>query len=126
VKAIYVVDRSARGTDAASRASLQEAFREEGQLALARARSIFSQSSSAQDYTFDAALVATEDVGDDVAHAIVREAARLKADAILMGTHGQRGVARWMLGTVSGRVTELTEVPVLLSRRRPLEAIQNA
>ncbi len=126
VKAIYVVDRSVRGTDTASRASLQEAFRDEGQLALAKARSIFSQCWSAQDFTFDAALVPTEEVGDDVAHAIVREAARWKADAILMGTHGQRGVARWMLGTVSGRVTQLTEVPVLLSRRRPLEAIQNA
>jgi nucleotide-binding universal stress UspA family protein len=126
VKAIYVVDRSARGTDAASHASFQDAFLEESRVALTKARTVFAQSWGAQGFTFDAALVQTDDAGDDVAHAIVREASRWKADAIVMGTHGQRGVARWMLGTVSGRVTELTEVPLLLSRRRPLEAVPAA
>jgi nucleotide-binding universal stress UspA family protein len=121
VRVIYVLDRSARGSEAVSHGSLQDAFFEEGQAALTRARTAFAQSWGAQDFTFDTALVRTEEAGDDVAHAIVREAARWSADAILMGTHGQRGVARWMLGTVSGRVTELTEVPLLLSRRRPIE-----
>ncbi|WP_213233369.1 universal stress protein [Caballeronia sp. NK8] len=125
VKAIYVVDRSARGADA-SRATLEDAFLEEGRAALAKAREVFSQTWGAQGFTFDAELVHTGEAGDDVAHAIVREAACAKADAILMGTHGHRGVARWMLGTVSGRVAELTESPLLLSRRRPPEAIATA
>ena len=118
VRAIYVLDRSARGNETTSRRSLQEAFFDEGRAALAKARAAFAESWPAQDFEFETALVCAEEAGDDVAHAIVREAQRWNADAILMGTHGLRGVARWMLGTVSGRVSELTPVPLLLSRRR--------
>lgn len=126
VKAIYVVDRSSRGTDAASRATLKDAFLDEGRAALAKAHTAFSQTWGMKRFTYDAAMAHTAEEGDDIAHAIVREAARGKADAIVMGTHGQRGVARWMLGTVSGRVAELTEVPLLLSRRCPIEAVATA
>jgi nucleotide-binding universal stress UspA family protein len=37
-----------------------------------------------------------------------------QADLIVMGTHGQRGMVRWMLGTVAGRVAHLTQTPLLL------------
>ncbi|MFM0136340.1 universal stress protein [Caballeronia grimmiae] len=79
-----------------------------------------------QRFTFDAAMAHTQDERDDIAHAIVREVARGKADAIVIVAHGQRGVARWMLGTVSGRVAELTEVPLMLSRRCPIKAVATA
>ncbi|BCQ28552.1 universal stress protein (plasmid) [Caballeronia sp. NK8] len=90
VQAIYVIDRSARATDAASTTSLQEAFFEEGQSALAKARTVFSETWCAQDFAFDAALVRTDETGDDVAHAIVHGAARWNADAILMGKERSR------------------------------------
>jgi len=118
VKAVYVLDLAAGLTDGVARDQLREAFVEEGRDALAKAQKAFAQSWGAQGSTFDAALIRTEEEGDDIAHTLVREATRWNADAIVMGTHGQRGVARWMLGTVSGRVTELTNVPLLLSRRQ--------
>lgn len=125
MKAIYVVDRSVRNGHRLACVASGSVPRGRAVGIGQGAQHVFAVLST-KDFTFEAAIVPTEEVADDVAHAIVREAARWRADAILMGTHGQRGVARWMLGTVSGRVTELTEVPVLLSRRRPFEAIQNA
>ncbi|MEM5377294.1 universal stress protein [Paraburkholderia azotifigens] len=31
-----------------------------------------------------------------------------------MGTHGRRGISRWLPGSVAGRVASLAQIPLLL------------
>ena len=61
-----------------------------------------------------------ENFGGRVADAIVRQAKRWRADLIVMGTHGRRGVKRALLGSDAELVVRYSPVPVLLipARRR--------
>ncbi|KAF1061876.1 universal stress protein [Burkholderia gladioli] len=63
-------------------------------------------------------MVCTERTNDDVAHAILREAGRWGADLIVVGSHGRRGMARWLLGSVAGRVARMTSIPLLIVNER--------
>jgi nucleotide-binding universal stress UspA family protein len=110
LQAVYVVDRAVRLTDFVPIDVLEDAFIEEGERALAAAKSLLAAASSHTSTR----LAETERTGDDIAHAIVREAGACQAELIVMGTHGRRGVARWMLGSVAERVARLTHVPLLL------------
>jgi nucleotide-binding universal stress UspA family protein len=114
VRAIYVVDRSVRLSDLVPIHVLEDAFVDEGERALAAAGHLLSDVSGRSDTE----LVRTERTGDDIAHAIVREAASWQADMIVMGSHGRRGMVRWMLGSVAERVARLTPVPLLLVHDR--------
>lgn len=49
-----------------------------------------------------------------VAAAIVDAAAAWQADLLVLGTHGRRGVERWLLGSVAEGVARRASVPVLL------------
>jgi nucleotide-binding universal stress UspA family protein len=60
--------------------------------------------------------VRTESAGGDPADAIVRCAAALGASAIVMGTHGGRGLERLMLGSVAERVLHRAGRPVATLR----------
>lgn len=55
--------------------------------------------------------------GRDVPHAILEEAAELGADLIVMATHGRKGLAHFLLGSVADRVVHDAQVPVLLIRQ---------
>ena len=58
-------------------------------------------------------------VVEGVAHEqITRAAKRLRADLIVMGTHGRTGVARFFVGSVAARVTATAPCPVLTVRGR--------
>jgi nucleotide-binding universal stress UspA family protein len=46
-------------------------------------------------------------------------AAEVGADVVVMGTHGRRGIAHAILGSVAERVVRLSDVPVLTVRSRP-------
>jgi nucleotide-binding universal stress UspA family protein len=59
-------------------------------------------------------LIKTGRTSDDVAHTIVREASNWHAQLIVMGAHGRRGMSRWLLGSVAGRVAHLAQTPLLL------------
>ena len=50
---------------------------------------------------------------------ILDAAGRLKADLIVMGTHGRRGVSRMLLGSVAEKVVRSSPVPVLTIRVKP-------
>ena len=58
--------------------------------------------------------VLVENFGGRVADTIVRQARRLRADLIVMGTHGRRGVNRALLGSDAELVVRYSPVPVLL------------
>jgi nucleotide-binding universal stress UspA family protein len=110
LRAIYVVDRAVRFTDPVPIQLLEDAFVKEGESALATARQILA-GAPGQSTT---ELVSTGRASDDVSHTIVREAERWQTEMIVMGTHGRRGIVRWILGSVAGRVAQMTPVPLLL------------
>jgi nucleotide-binding universal stress UspA family protein len=60
---------------------------------------------------------------ESIAGAIVAEAKAWRADLIVMGTHGRRGVGRLVLGSTAEAVLRLAPAPVLLvrppARKRP-------
>lgn len=51
-----------------------------------------------------------------VHRAILEYAAENDVDMIVMGTHGRRGLDRWLLGSVTERVMRTSDVPVLTVR----------
>ncbi|HTQ74777.1 MAG TPA: universal stress protein [Burkholderiales bacterium] len=52
------------------------------------------------------------------AKVIVKEAKRWRADLIVMGTHGRRGITRLALGSDAEQVVRRSPVPVLLTRAK--------
>lgn len=47
---------------------------------------------------------------------VVDQARSWRADLIVLGTHGRRGVGRWLLGSDAEMIVRLASVPVLLVR----------
>jgi nucleotide-binding universal stress UspA family protein len=60
--------------------------------------------------------VLLETLGHRVADVIIREAKKWRADVIVLGTHGRRGLARMVLGSDAELVVREAPVPVLLVR----------
>ncbi len=60
-----------------------------------------------------------ETVGGPAAYHILREAKKQRADLIVLGTHGRRGVRRLVLGSDAEQVVRTAAVPVLLVRAAP-------
>ena len=60
--------------------------------------------------------VMREVVSGSAAQAIVREAKKQRADLIVLGTHGRRGMTRLMMGSDAEEVVRSAPVPVLLVR----------
>lgn len=58
--------------------------------------------------------VLAENFGGRVADVIVQQAKKLRADLIVMGTHGRRGIKRALLGSDAELVVRQSRVPVLL------------
>ncbi len=57
-----------------------------------------------------------ETLGGPAADSIVRDARRQRADLIVLGTHGRRGLRRMVLGSDAEAVVRTSPVPVLLVR----------
>ena len=62
----------------------------------------------------DCVLVRSQ--GNTVAEAIVEQSRKLKADIIVLGTHGRRGLKRVLMGSDAEQVVREAGVPVLLVR----------
>jgi nucleotide-binding universal stress UspA family protein len=56
--------------------------------------------------------------GRTVANVILAEARRRKADVIVLGTHGRRGLKRVFMGSDAEEVVRIAAVPVLLVRAK--------
>ncbi len=59
-------------------------------------------------------VVEVEPPGGDIAQRILQEADDMRADLVVMGTHGRRGVRRLVLGSVAERFVRIARCPVLL------------
>ena len=62
--------------------------------------------------------ILAENVVNSVAGVIVGQAKKLRADVIVLGTHGRRGIRRIVMGSDAEEVVRTTPVPVLLVRSR--------
>ncbi|HHY6927002.1 TPA: universal stress protein [Burkholderia ambifaria] len=110
--AAYVVDRAVRLTDLVPVRALEDAYRAEGEDALARIGPLFHAAGNPAKR----GIVETRPTSDDVAHALMRDAVHWHAELLVVGTHGRRGIAAWLIGSVARRVAHLAQVPVLLVR----------
>jgi nucleotide-binding universal stress UspA family protein len=63
-----------------------------------------------------AKTILRETLGGPAADTIVREARRQRADLVVLGTHGRRGLRRMVLGSDAEQVVRSASVPVLLVR----------
>ena len=90
--------------------SLYEGLRKSGRKILSKAEAI------AQASGVDAQAMQVESHGQTVAQAIVGQARKAKADVIVIGTHGRRGLRRILMGSDAEAVVRESSVPVLLVR----------
>jgi len=62
--------------------------------------------------------ISVETVEGGVASLILAQARKVKADVIVMGTHGRRGLSRMVMGSDAEGVVREANVPVLLVRAK--------
>jgi len=86
------------------------ALRAGGKKLLARAEA------KARKHGIEVEAVLLETVGRRVADQIIEQAKKWRADVIVLGTHGRRGVSRVVMGSDAELVLRETPVPVLLVR----------
>jgi nucleotide-binding universal stress UspA family protein len=87
-------------------------LRSDGEELLAAAQAAASEAGR----NVETGLIDTPPFGARPSDAIVAEAARWRADLIVVGTHGRRGLHRLLLGSVAEGVARASNVPVLLVR----------
>ena len=90
--------------------SMIEALRESGRRIVARAAQL------ACDRGLEAHSLVVETLGRSVAETILLAARKHKADVIVLGTHGRKGLRRVLLGSDAENVLREARVPVLLVR----------
>jgi nucleotide-binding universal stress UspA family protein len=95
---------------AALRGDARAALLEHGRRVLARATAL-----AERDDVRATGVLRRVDGGPNAA-VIVREARRQRADLIVLGTHGRRGMRRLVLGSDAEQVVRAATVPVLLVR----------
>ncbi len=62
----------------------------------------------------------------DAAEALHQVAVDVDASMIIVGTRGQRGLARLVLGSVSERLVKLAKLPVLVARPKELQGLEKS
>ncbi|AWV02934.1 universal stress protein [Burkholderia sp. JP2-270] len=114
LRAIYVQDRAVSLGDFVPVEAIEGALINEGNQALQEATTVLDGVAAHSQ----SRLLQTDRTGSDVSQVIVHEAIEWNADMIVMGTHGRRGIAGWVVGSVAGRVARITKTPVLLVNAR--------
>jgi len=106
--ALYVVDGSVYSTLEAGSEVVIDALEAEGEQATDRVA----------DAAAAAGVETTTTVTSGTAYRAIREYADEQAvDMIVMGTHGRKGLDRYLLGSVTERVVRTADVPVLTVRQ---------
>ena len=89
---------------------IQETFRASGKRLLARAAAL------AHKRGLKADTVMFETIGGRAADVIIAQAKKWRADIIVIGTHGRRGLNRLVMGSDAEQVIRSSPVPVLTVR----------
>jgi nucleotide-binding universal stress UspA family protein len=89
---------------------MYDSLRESGRAILAKAEAV------AKAAGVDAKALLVESRGQTIAHAILTQARKAKADLIVIGTHGRRGLSRMLMGSDAEAVVREARVPVMLVR----------
>lgn len=114
LRLVYVIEEGypldAEGYAFIDYATLQQAFRQTGERALAQAAKTVQRAG----LTAETAIL--DEPGEHTANVIDNDALNWKADLIVIGTHGRSGVGRLLLGSVAEHVVRGAPVPVLLVR----------
>ena len=89
----------------------------------ARGRKVLAKAESvARDASVDVKSMLVETRGGTIADAILAQARKVRADTIVLGTHGRRGLRRALMGSDAEAVLRDARVPVLLVRTLPRES----
>lgn len=115
IRLVHVVDLIPTYTDLETPNQViqyQEALREIGQKVLSESRALADKSG----VQTDSQLHVIETPGEHVYDAVANEAIRWPADLIVIGTHGRRGIRRFLLGSVAEGVIRVATTPILLIR----------
>jgi nucleotide-binding universal stress UspA family protein len=113
LRLVHIVDDSALALNpeaGIAAAPLVADFAQAGKSILEEARGLAAAEGLA------ASVVLHENFTGRVADLIVEEARKWRAEVIVMGTHGRRGVRHAVLGSDAEAVVQRAEVPVLLIR----------
>jgi nucleotide-binding universal stress UspA family protein len=89
---------------------LHASLRDNGEAILAKAEA------AARAAGVDMKTVLAQSRGRTIADAILGQVRKEKADAIVLGTHGRRGLARMLMGSDAEAVVRESRVPVVLVR----------
>jgi nucleotide-binding universal stress UspA family protein len=114
LRLIYIVDLTLIYTDlgAPFAVEYQKALQAAGEKVITACSAIVRDSG----IEFDAAAIPINTIGQHIYDAIKDEAERWRADLIVIGTHGRRGIGRLLLGSVAEGVIRVASKPVLLIR----------
>ena len=115
LRLVHVVDLIPTYTDLESPGQVvqyQDALREIGQKVLSDCQALANKSQMQSDTR----LHIIENPGEHVYDAIEQEAIQWPADLIVIGTHGRRGIRRFILGSVAEGLIRIATRPVLLVR----------
>ncbi len=94
---------------------LSKVMHDNGQKLLAEAMAVAQSAGvSAEQHLVEAS-------GQRLAEAVLEEASRYKADLIVVGTHGRRGLGRVLLGSGAEQIIRQAALPVLVIRSGELE-----
>ena len=121
VRLLHVVDESVLAlTPEVGMVDISDSLIVAGRQTLERAHALAQR----QGVKADTAM--PENVIGRVADSILDEARNWRADLIVMGTHGRRGVSHMLLGSDAEGVVRGSPVPVLLVRGQPESGVRTA
>ena len=116
LRLMHVVDQVsfATGMEAATliTGDTMQLLREAGQAVLDKAKARVEKAGPRVD------AVLCDGLGGRVCDLVIEQATAWAADLIVLGTHGRRGLGRWLLGSDAEMIVRLAALPVLLVRAK--------
>jgi nucleotide-binding universal stress UspA family protein len=122
LRIVHAIEQSrlafaAAGPVALDLEGILDALRKSGQAALERGKAIAQRSG----VEAEAAIVGDDAIDDRVAMVLAAEARRWRADLVVLGTHGRRGINHLLMGSVAEAVARVAPAHVLLVRAKPAQ-----
>jgi nucleotide-binding universal stress UspA family protein len=84
------------------------------------------QSARAHDDRFDRQVVYHVRLASSVASALEQVAMDVDAHLVVVGTHGRKGLEKWMLGSVAEELLRNGRVPLLVARPTSFEGMKRS